>query len=637
MNIIQKLISKHLVEGEMVPGQEIGIRIDQTLTQDATGTMAYLEFEAMNIPHVKTELSISYVDHNTIQIGFENADDHRFLKTVAAKHGIKYSRPGNGICHQVHLERFGVPGKSLLGSDSHTPTCGGLGMLAIGAGGLDIAMAMAGRPFRLAMPKVVKVNLTGELRKWVCAKDIILELLRRLSVKGGVGKAFEYSGPGVMSLTVPQRATITNMGAELGATTSVFPSDEQTRLFLRAQGREEDFSVLAADPDAEYDEVINIDLSKLNPEIAQPHQPDRVVEVRDLKGMKIDQVFIGSCTNSSYVDMVRVAKILRGHLVHPDVSLSIAPGSRQVFEMLAAEGYLTDMIAAGARILECACGPCAGSGQAPCTGAKSLRTTNRNFLGRCGTLDSEVYLAGAETCAASAIAGCLTDAEEYSDVLDIDMPKCFSIDDSMIIDPPEDGSDVVVLKGPNIKSLPEFKNLEDSFSAPVVIKTGDNISTDHIIPAGAKVIPLRSNVPEISKYLFSRVDATFYERLKEAGKGIIIGGENYGQGSSREHAALAPKYMGVKAVLVLSFARIHMQNLVNFGVLPLLFDSKEDYEKLDQNDILRFENVRSGVADGKMTVVDETKGFSFDVHLVLSERQKATILMGGLLNAMEAK
>ena len=637
MNIIQKLISKHLVEGEMIPGQEIGIRIDQTLTQDATGTMAYLEFEAMNIPHVKTELSVSYVDHNTIQIGFENADDHRFLKTVAAKHGIKYSRPGNGICHQVHLERFGIPGKSLLGSDSHTPTCGGLGMLAIGAGGLDIAMAMAGRPFRLAMPKVVKVQLTGELRKWVCAKDIILELLRRLSVKGGVGKAFEYSGPGVMSLTVPQRATITNMGAELGATTSVFPSDEQTRLFLKAQGREKDYSQLYADSDAEYDEVIEIDLSKLEPEIAQPHQPDRVVEVKDLKGMKIDQVFIGSCTNSSYVDMVRVAKILKGHLVHPDVSLSIAPGSRQVFEMLAAEGYLKDMIAAGARILECACGPCAGSGQAPSTGAKSLRTTNRNFLGRCGTLDSEVYLTGAETCAASAIAGFLTDAKEYADVLDIEMPRSFSVDDRMIINPPEDGSDVVVLKGPNIKSLPEFKELEDSFSAPVVIKTGDNISTDHIIPAGAKVIPLRSNVPEISKYLFSRVDATFYERLREAGKGIIVGGENYGQGSSREHAALAPKYMGVKAVLVLSFARIHMQNLVNFGVLPLLFDSRDDYEKLDQNDVLRFEDAREGVKNGKMTVVDETKGFSFGVHLVLSERQKATILMGGLLNSVEAK
>ncbi len=637
MNIIQKLISKHLVEGEMIPGQEIGIRIDQTLTQDATGTMAYLEFEAMNITHVKTELSVSYVDHNTIQIGFENADDHRFLKTVAAKHGIKYSRPGNGICHQVHLERFGIPGKSLLGSDSHTPTCGGLGMLAIGAGGLDIAMAMAGRPFRLAMPKVVKVQLTGELRKWVCAKDIILELLRRLSVKGGVGKAFEYSGPGVMSLTVPQRATITNMGAELGATTSVFPSDEQTRLFLKAQGREKDFYQLSADPDAKYDEVIEIDLSKLEPEIAQPHQPDRVVEVKDLKGMKIDQVFIGSCTNSSYVDMVRVAKILKGHLVHPDVSLSIAPGSRQVFEMLAAEGYLKDMIAAGARILECACGPCAGSGQAPSTGAKSLRTTNRNFLGRCGTLDSEVYLTGAETCAASAIAGFLTDAKEYADVLDIEMPRSFSVDDRMIINPPEDGSDVVVLKGPNIKSLPEFKELEDSFSAPVVIKTGDNISTDHIIPAGAKVIPLRSNVPEISKYLFSRVDTTFYERLKEAGKGIIVGGENYGQGSSREHAALAPKYMGVKAVLVLSFARIHMQNLVNFGVLPLLFDSRDDYEKLDQNDVLRFEDAREGVKNGKMTVVDETKGFSFGVHLVLSERQKATILMGGLLNSVEAK
>lgn len=635
MNIIQKLISAHLVEGRMIPGSEIAVRIDQTLTQDATGTMAYLEFEAMNIPKVKTELSVSYVDHNTIQIGFENADDHRFLKTVAAKHGIVYSRPGNGICHQVHLERFGVPGKSLLGSDSHTPTCGGLGMLAIGAGGLDIAMAMAGRPFRLNMPKVVKVNLTGSLRGWVCAKDIILELLRRLSVKGGVGKAFEFSGPGVASLSVPQRATITNMGAELGATTSVFPSDEQTRLFLRAQRREADYRPLSADADAQYDEVIDIDLSALNPEVAKPHQPDQVVEVEQLKGMKIDQVFIGSCTNSSYVDMVRVAKILKGHLVHPDVSLSIAPGSRQVFEMLAAEGYLADMISAGARILECACGPCAGSGQAPSTGAKSLRTSNRNFLGRCGTLDSEVYLAGAETCAASAIAGYLTDAEQYASVLDIEMPSAFHVDDRMIITPPADSSDVTVLKGPNIKSLPEFNELEDSFSAPVVIRTGDNISTDHIIPAGAKVIPLRSNVPEISKYLFSRVDPTFYDRLKAAGSGIIVGGENYGQGSSREHAALAPKYMGIKAVLVLSFARIHMQNLVNFGVLPLLFDSKEDYEKVRQDDVLSLSGVRSGVKNGSLTVNDETQGFSFTVHMALSERQKQTILTGGLLNAME--
>lgn len=637
MNIVQKLISSHLVEGQMIPGKEIAIHIDQTLTQDATGTMAYLEYEAMGIPKVKTDVSVSYVDHNTIQIGFENADDHRFLKSVAAKYGIRYSRPGNGICHQVHLERFGVPGKSLLGSDSHTPTCGGLGMLAIGAGGLDIAMAMAGQPFYLAMPKVVNVRLTGRLKNWVCAKDIILELLRRLSVKGGVGKVMEFSGPGVDTLTVPQRATITNMGAELGATTSVFPSDDQTYRFLKAQGREKDFVEVKADADATYDEVIEIDLSSLEPEVAQPHQPDRVVSVDSLKGMKIDQVFIGSCTNSSYVDMVKVAKILKGQMVHPDVSLSIAPGSRQVFEMLAKEGYLDDMIAAGARILESACGPCAGSGQAPSTGAKSLRTSNRNFEGRCGTLDSGVYLAGAETCAASAIAGYLTDASSYSDVLDVEMPSFFAVDDRMILIPPVDGSDVEVIKGPNIKSLPEFSDIEDKFAASVVIKTGDNISTDHIIPAGAKVIPLRSNVPEISKYLFSRVDGTFYERLKKAGSGVIIGGENYGQGSSREHAALAPKYMGVKAVITLSFARIHMQNLVNFGILPLIFENKEDYEKIDQDDVLSFKDVKAGISNDRIEVVDETKGFSFFTRLQLTEKQKKVILKGGLLNSLEEK
>lgn len=635
MNLTQKLIQDHLVKGEMIAGEEIAIHIDQTLTQDATGTMAYLEFEAIGVPKIKTDLSVSYVDHNTIQIGFENADDHRFLKTVAEKYGVYYSKPGNGICHQVHLERFGIPGKSLLGSDSHTPTCGGIGMLAIGAGGLDVAMAMAGQPFYLNMPKVVNVKLTGHLRPWVCAKDIILELLQRLSVKGGVGKVFEYTGEGLAGLTVPQRATITNMGAELGATTSLFPSDEQTHSFLVAQSREQDFVPLGPDPDAIYDEVIEIDLSTLEPMVAMPHQPDQVVTVESLHGMKLDQVFIGSCTNSSYTDMVNVANILDGHMVHPEISLCIAPGSRQVYEMLARNGYLAKMISAGARILESACGPCAGSGQAPATGAKSLRTSNRNFEGRCGTLDAGVYLAGAETCAASAISGYLQSAEEYSVKLTAQMPDYFIIDDRMILPPASDGTAVQVIKGPNIKSLPRFEKLEEQIQAPVIIKVEDNISTDHIIPAGAKVIPLRSNVPEISKYLFSRVDPTFYERLKKAGSGIIVAGSNYGQGSSREHAALAPKYMNVKAVIALSFARIHMQNLANFGILPLEFQQPEDYAKLQQGDELILRDVPNSMLRGTIVVENKTQGYTFTVKHNLAKRQLNCILKGGLLKSME--
>lgn len=633
-NLTQQLIEKHLVSGEMIAGREIALKIDQTLTQDATGTMAYLEFEAIGIPRIKTELSVSYVDHNTIQIGFENADDHRFLQTIAAKYGIYYSRAGNGICHQVHLERFGQPGKTLLGSDSHTPTGGGLGMLAIGAGGLDVAMAMAGQPFYLNMPAVVNVRLIGRLKSWVSAKDIILELLRRLSVKGGVGKVFEYTGEGAAALTIPQRATITNMGAELGATTSVFPSDAQTLSFLAAQGRAEAYLELRAEEGATYEETMVIDLSGLEPLVAQPHQPDQVVTVAELAGKKVDQVFIGSCTNSSYLDMVKVAKILKGKIVHPEVSLSIAPGSRQVYEMLARDGSLAEMIAAGARILESACGPCAGSGQAPATGAVSLRTSNRNFEGRCGTLDAGVYLTGAETCAASAVAGYLTTAERDAALLQVEPPQSFIIDDRMIIAPPPNGRDIVVARGPNIKALPEFAPLEDDIDAAVVIKTGDNISTDHIIPAGAKIIPLRSNIPAISKYVFSRIDETFYQRVTQAGGGIVVGGQNYGQGSSREHAALAPKYLGIKAVIVKSFARIHLQNLVNFGIVPLVFENEADYDLITSGDRLRIENLRESVKAGKITVRNLTRNRVFTARHSLTDRQRDILIAGGLLRSI---
>jgi aconitate hydratase len=636
-NLTYQLIEKHLVSGAIKAGREIALKIDQTLTQDATGTMAYLEFEAIGIPRVKTELSVSYVDHNTIQIGFENADDHRFLQTIAAKYGIYYSRAGNGICHQVHLERFGKPGKTLLGSDSHTPTGGGIGMLAIGAGGLDVAMAMAGQPFYLNMPAVVNVQLVGHLKPWVSAKDIILELLRRLSVKGGVNKVFEYTGEGVATLTVPQRATITNMGAELGATTSVFPSDAQTFAFLKAQGRAEDFMEMKAEAGATYDETIVINLSELKPLIAQPHQPDQVIPVRELAGEKVDQVFIGSCTNASYMDLVKVAKILKGKTVHANVSLSIAPGSKQVLEMLARDGSLAEMIAAGARILESACGPCAGSGQAPATGAVSLRTSNRNFEGRCGTLDAGVYLAGAETCAASAIVGYITTAEPYAALFQLEPPQSFIIDDRMIIPPPKNGRDTVIVRGPNIKGLPEFTPLEDCIDAKVVMKTGDNISTDHIIPAGAKIVPLRSNIPAISRYVFSRMDENFYQRVIQAGGGIIVSGHNYGQGSSREHAALAPKYLGIKAVLVKSFARIHLQNLVNFGIVPLIFENEEDYEAITLGDQLQIENLRESVKTGEITVRNLTRGSVLMARHSLTGRQRDILMAGGLLRSIVSK
>ncbi len=630
-NLTYQLIEKHLVSGEMKAGCEIALKIDQTLTQDATGTMAYLEFEAIGIPKIKTELSVSYVDHNTLQVGFENADDHRFLQTIAAKHGIHYSRAGNGICHQVHLERFGVPGKTLLGSDSHTPTGGGIGMLAIGAGGLDIAMAMAGHPFFVNIPKVVNVRLTGALRPWVAAKDVILELLRRLTVKGGVGKVFEYSGEGVLTLTVPQRATITNMGAELGATTSIFPSDAQTRAFLKAQGREEVFVELKTGGNYEYDEVIEIDLSELEPLIAKPHMPDKVVTVKELSGLKVDQVFIGSCTNASYLDLVKVAKILKGQTVHPDVSMSVAAGSKQVLYMLANEGYLADIIASGARILECTCGPCGGSGQAPASGGISLRTNNRNFEGRCGTKDGQVYLVSAETATSSALAGYLTDARNMGERLEVVIPDRFEIDDSMIIVPSEKGEDVKVIKGPNIKSLPEFKPLEDQIAGTVVIKVPDNISTDHIIPAHAGIVALRSNIPAISKYVFSGIDKDFSKRVLEAGSGIIIGGQNYGQGSSREHAALGPKYLNIKAVITKSFARIHNQNLVNFGIIPLTFADQSDYDKINQGDKLEIVDLLGSLEQNKIQIRDTTTGYTFKVRHDLSDRQIEVIKAGGLL------
>jgi aconitate hydratase len=637
MNLTQKIIFSHLVEGSMIPGEEIAVRIDQTLTQDATGTMAYLEFEAIGIPRVKTELSVSYVDHNTLQTGFENADDHRFLQSTAAKFGVHFSRAGNGICHQVHLERFGVPGKTLLGSDSHTPTGGGLGMLAIGAGGLDVAMAMAGHPFYLNMPKVVNIRLHGKLAPWVTAKDIILEVLRRLSVKGGVGKIMEYSGDGVKSLSVPERATITNMGAELGATSSIFPSDEITKKFLEAQGRGHVFTPLAADPDAEYDEIIDINLDELEPLIALPHSPDNVKKVSEVAGQKVDQVFIGSCTNSSYVDLMKLAKILKGKTIAPNVSLVVAPGSKQVLYMLSQNGALADIVASGARLLECACGPCVGVGQAPSTGAISLRTSNRNFEGRSGTKDAKVYLVSVETAAASAITGIITDPRTLEEPIVVEMPEKFAIDDRMIIPPPVDGSNVEILRGPNIKPLPKAEPLPDEVRGRVLLKVGDNITTDHIMPAGAKILPLRSNIPAISKHCFEAVDPTFPDRAEKAGGGFIVGGANYGQGSSREHAALAPLYLGIKAVIAKSFARIHRQNLINFGILPLAFEDERDYDEINQaaardGDELVIENAREGLLSDTIEVKNLTSGRTFKVKLNLSDRQKEIILAGGLLN-----
>ena len=631
-NIVEKILSAHLVSGELVPGTEIAIRIDQTLTQDATGTMAYLQFEAMGVPQVKTELSVSYVDHNTLQTGFENADDHRFLQTIAAKHGIKFSRPGNGICHQVHLERFGVPGKTLLGSDSHTPTGGGIGMLAIGAGGLDVAVAMAGGPFYLTCPRVVKVHLTNELQPWVSAKDIILEVLRILTVKGGVGRVIEYAGPGVQSLSVPERATITNMGAELGATSSVFPSDQVTKEFLEAQGRGEVWQELLADADADYDQVIEIDLAALVPMVAKPHSPDAIATVAEVGKIKVQQVAIGSCTNSSYSDLMQVAKILKGKQVHPDVSLAISPGSKQVFTMLAENGALTDLIAAGARILESTCGPCIGMGQAPSTDAVSVRTFNRNFPGRSGTPSAQVYLASPEVAAAAALTGELTDPRELGSYEKVATPKEFLIDDNMIIEPSSQPEQVEVVRGPNIKPLPVNQPLANNLKGEVLLKLEDNITTDHIMPAGAKILPLRSNIPAISQHVFAGVDSEFSNRAKAANGGFIVAGHNYGQGSSREHAALAPMYLGIKAVLVKSFARIHRANLINFGILPLEFAQESDYDLLAQGESITIEELHDSLASGKSLTVTTSAGKSFTVNHNLSPRQAAIIKAGGLLN-----
>lgn len=636
LTLTEKILKAHLVDGEFIKGQEIGIRIDQTLTQDATGTMAYLEFEAMGVPRVKTERSVAYIDHNTLQNGFENADDHRFIGSVAKKHGIYFSRPGNGICHQVHLERFGIPGKTLIGSDSHTPTGGGIGMIAIGAGGLDVAVAMGGGAYYITYPKIVKVNLTGKLQPWVAAKDVILEVLKRMSVKGGVGKVIEYCGEGVKTLSVPERATITNMGAELGATTSIFPSDEITKEFLKAQKREEVWTPLSADDDAVYDEEININLSELVPLAACPHSPDNVKSVEEIGNMKIDQVCIGSCTNSSLLDMLKVAHILKGKTVHPDVSLSIAPGSKQVLNMLAQNGALSIMIEAGARILESACGPCIGMGQSPNSKGISLRTFNRNFLGRSGTKDGQIYLVSPEMAAASAITGVLTDPRTLGDMPEFKLPEVFSINDNMIVPPvaEADMDSVEILRGPNIKPFPETAPLMDTIDAPCSLKVGDNITTDHIMPAGAKILPLRSNIPAISQHCFTVCDEEFPKRAKELGKSIIVGGSNYGQGSSREHAALAPLYLGVKAVLVKSFARIHRANLINAGILPLTFVNESDYDNISQGDQLVLADVRKDVEAGKseLTVINKTNGKEIPVLCELSGRTKDIMLAGGLLD-----
>lgn len=631
MTIAQKILKAHLVDGEMAAGQEIGLRIDQTLTQDATGTMAYLQFEAMGVDQVKTERSVAYIDHNTLQSGFENADDHKYIGSVARKHGIYYSKAGNGICHQVHLERFGAPGKTLIGSDSHTPTGGGIGMLAFGAGGLDVAVAMGGGAYYIPMPKMVRVNLTGARRPWVAAKDVILEVLRQMTVKGGVGKIIEYAGEGVGTLSVPERATITNMGAELGATTSIFPSDEVTRRFLEAQGRGEVWVPLASDPDAVYDEEYTVDLSALEPLAAMPHMPDNIKKVTEIGPIKVNQCCIGSCTNSSYDDLMKVAAILKGKTVHPDVSLTISPGSMQVFNMLAANSALSDIISAGARILECACGPCIGMGQSPESAGVSLRTFNRNFEGRSGTQDAQIYLVSPEVAAASALAGHLVDPRTLGEMPVIETPAHFAVNDNMIVKPADDPNEVEVVRGPNIKPFPLGKALEDCYTGKVVLKTEDNITTDHILPAGAKLLPYRSNVPYYANYCFINVDPDFPARCKEQGGGIIIGGANYGQGSSREHAALVPLYLGVKAVLCKSFARIHKANLINSGILPLTFADPADYDAISLLDEIALPHVRDELKSGaQVTVVCGGKTFKADCEV--SARQRGALLAGGTLN-----
>ncbi len=633
LNLAQKIISRHLISGEMVAGSEISIRIDQTLTQDSTGTMAYLQFEAIGIPRVKTKKSVAYIDHNTLQAGFENADDHKYIQTVASKHGIYFSRPGNGICHQVHLERFGVPGMTLLGSDSHTPTGGGIGMLAIGAGGLDVAVAMGGGPYYMMMPRVCRVTLKGKLKPWVTAKDIILEVLRLLTVKGGVGKVIEYAGEGLSSLTVPERATITNMGAELGATTSIFPSDAVTKAFLRAQDRENDWIELLPDADAAYDEEVTVDLGSLEPLAARPHSPDNVASVTQIGPIKVDQVAIGSCTNSSWMDMIKVARILKDKTVHPDVSLVIAPGSRQVLNMLAKDGALADMVAAGARILESACGPCIGMGQAPSSNAVSLRTFNRNFERRSGTKSANVYLVSPETAAASALSGVLTDPRTMGDAPAIVMPDKFMINDNMILAPAPENNDVEVVRGPNIKPFPINSELPESIEGVALIKVGDNITTDHIMPSNAKLLPFRSNIPYLAEYCLAPCDPEFAKRAKENHGGFIIGGDNYGQGSSREHAALAPLQLGVKGVVAKSFARIHMANLINSGILPMTFVDEADYDRIRQGDIIVLENAREQIKAGNgILLTNRRDGARIKVNIALSDRQIDIMLAGGLLN-----
>ncbi len=633
LTLAQKIIKEHLVSGEMTAGNEIAIRIDQTLTQDATGTMAYLEFETMGIDRVRTERSVAYIDHNTLQSGFENADDHRFIQSIAKKYGIYFSRPGNGICHQVHLERFGIPGKTLIGSDSHTPTGGGIGMLAFGAGGLDVAVAMGGGAYYITMPKMIKVNLTGKLNPFVTAKDVSLEILRILSVKGGVGSIIEWGGEGILSLSVPERATITNMGTELGATTSIFPSDEITRAFLKAEGREDAYVPLSADADAVYDRVIDIDLSALKPLIACPHMPDRVVTVESLKGTKVDQVCIGSCTNSSLLDLLKVAALLKGRTISPNVSLSISPGSKQVLSMLAECGALTDILSSGARVLECACGPCIGMGFSPNSGGVSLRTFNRNFDGRSGTADAKVYLVSPETAVAAALTAEITDPRLLGEMPVIKMPDAFRIDDSAVIAPAslEVAKDLEILRGPNIKKFPDSMPQEDTLRAELVLKVGDNITTDHIMPAGAKILPYRSNIPHLSQYCFGVCDPTFPERPKAAGKSIVVGGSNYGQGSSREHAALVPLYLGVRAVIAKSFARIHAANLINAGIMPLTFADSSDYDKLEQGAMLALENVYEGMDSGEMLLADEKTGEKYTLTCSFTDRQKAILKAGGLL------
>ena len=637
LTLSQKIIQKHLLHGEMKAGEEIAISIDQTLTQDSTGTMAYLQLEAMNIDQIKTKRSVAYIDHNMLQVGFENADDHKYIQTVANKYGIYFSKPGNGICHQVHLERFGVPGQTLIGSDSHTPTCGGLGMLAIGAGGLDVALAMAGQPYYLKMPKMVQIKLTGALRTGVSSKDIILEVLRLLSVKGGVGKIIEYSGEGVKTLTVPERATMTNMGAELGATTSIFPSDEQTYAFLKAQQREQDFTALVADEDADYDESYEIDLDELEPLVAKPHSPDAISTVEEVGAIKVDQVAIGSCTNGSYLDLMKVAAILKGKRVHPDVSLVISPGSKQVLTMLAQNGALADLIASGARILESGCGPCIGMGQAPASHAVSLRTFNRNFYGRCGTLSAQVYLCSPETAAYSAISGTLVSPLQATTFEHPSFPHQFEVLDNSIILPNELKQDVV--RGPNIKSFPLNEALKKDLEASVLLKVEDNITTDHIMPSNAKLLPYRSNIPYLSNHCFETIDSTFSSRAKQAKQGFIVGGENYGQGSSREHAALVPLYLGIKAVFAKSFARIHRSNLINSGILPFEFEQSSDYDLIEEGDQLSIINLKEAIElnQTQLTVTNQSKQSTFTVHLPLSPREKEAILAGGIINLIRQR